>query len=136
MISNVTKEKKGFSFSYLDLILLILFFLVFSLGFGLLLDSQSREDNQKSVTVTLETVLPTAMKDGVPKDGDIIFDENGEEVGTVLSGTVSEDATGVRVLLRCRLTHAVQGEEMTVETLSFIRTMKIVSVEENKGESQ
>lgn len=136
MISNATKGKKVFSFSYFDLILLILVFLASSLGIGLLSDSESRKNNQKNVTVTLETVLPATLTESVPKKGDILFGENGEEIGTVLSSVVSDDVAGTRLVLCCRLSGTVKKEEMTVETLSFIRKMKILSVEENKGESQ
>ena len=136
MNSNVTKEKEGTSFSYLDLILLILAFLVFSLGIGLLFDSQSRKNNKKDFTVILETVLPVALRDSIPEAGEIIFGEDGETVGKILSSTVSDDVAGIRLEVCCCFTEMVQEEELTVETLSFIRTMKVLSVEENKGESQ
>ena len=60
----------------------------------------------------------------------------GEKAGTVLSAVVSDDGAGIRLEVLCCLNDGVLGEEMTVETESFIRTMKILSVEEKKGEKQ
>jgi len=136
MISNGTKEKKGLTFSYFDLILLILVFLVISVGIGLLWDSESNKNQKSDFYVTLETVLPEELRDGVPKEGETLFGSDGEKAGTVLSAVVSDDGAGIRLEVLCCLNDGVLGEEMTVETESFIRTMKILSVEEKKGEKQ
>lgn len=136
MRSAVTKEKKGLSFSYLDLILLILTFLVFSLGIGLFFESENGKKSEESVTVTLEAVLPEVLRDAVPKAGDSLYGENGEKTGTVLSAVTSDEVVGFRLVVVCQTSAAPDGEEMAVETASFIRTMTVTSVEENKGENQ
>lgn len=134
MRSAEYKEKKSESFSYLDLVLLLLAFLLVSLGIGLFADAKSKEDAALDYTVVLEAELPEQLKDAVPRTGDSLYGDSREVIGTVLHTELTKTTGGFRLLLTARLEKKPSQEKITVETASFLRVMTVLSAEEMKGE--
>ncbi len=121
------KEKRNSLFSYLDLILIILAFLIFSLGIGLFFEDKENNQNAEAFFATLEEALPEDLRESIPRVGDRLYRE-GKSWGTVSSVQLLEESDGLRLLVSCRLTQHPEGETMTVETANFILKMKIISV--------
>lgn len=124
------KQTGVFSFSYIDIFFLLLAGLILSVGIGFLAEAH-RSNQSESYQVYLTSPVESALKHAIPMAGDVVYGEDGEPYGRVL--TVSTEDVGNKQILRikCRLDgeRPLVGEELIVETPNCVRKMQVYSVE-------
>lgn len=129
------KETQGFSFSYLDVFLLLILGLVLSVVLYFVLETPSVLGEKNAYEVELSAYLDEALWEHMPSAKDSLFDQNGEKIGEILS--VKTKVLGNRAFCQvtCRITSFQWPEEdtMRVETQNFVCEMQIDSAkpEEN-----
>ena len=135
MISE-TKEKKGFPFSYFDLVLAIVLVMLVSLAIGVYWDAEKREREQPFFAVNLESAIVRELEQELPEKGDLLYGENREVIGIVVDVEYEEEESGARLKVQCRLYQEPTGKTMRLETETFLCSMEILSEEEEKGEEK
>lgn len=127
---NHSEKKQSFSFSYIDIFFLLLAGLILSVGIGFLVETH-RENLGETYLVECSATLNEEMRSALPKKGEVLYNEEGQPCGKVLSVETEEKGKGLLLKLQCRLEGARPeiGSSITVETPSCIRSMQVDAVQ-------
>lgn len=128
-------EKTGFTFSFLDVLFLLLLGLIFSVILYFVLETPAFLGEEKEYRVELSAYLDSGLASALPQKSEILYDEAGQEVGKILSVESEVRGNSVFCKMICTATGSdfKVGEKMQVETKNFICDMWIYSAEEMKG---
>ena len=130
MKHSENKWTSVFSFSYIDIFFLLLAGLILSFGIGYLAEAQ-RSNQSESYQVYLTAPVEEALKHAIPMAGDVVFGEDGEPCGRVLTVTTEEMGNKQNLKIKCRLDgeKPMVGAEILMETPDCVRKMQVYSVE-------
>ena len=131
---NSPEKKLNLSFSYIDIFFLLLAGLVLSVGIGFLVETH-RENLGETYLVDCSATVGEELRNALPQKGDVLYDEEGQPCGKVLSVETEEKGKNLLLEIRCRLEGEKPevGEDITVETPSCIRTMQVDGVQPENG---
>ena len=130
------KMKRNFGFSYLDAFFLLIAGLIVSLGIYAFSEIQQREAQTVYYQVEMSAVLEDYQRLACPREGDVLFDESGNAIGTLLSVSFPEEDRPETVLV-CSLKGICPeaGSDFRAEFVSCILYLNVKSVQavENSG---
>ena len=91
MKHSENRRTNAFSFSYIDIFFLLLAGLILSFGIGFFAEMR-QETRSESYQVYLTVPMEEVLKNVVPMAGDVLYGEDGETCGRVLTVSVEEVA--------------------------------------------
>ena len=129
------KEKLGFTFSFLDIFFLVLLGLVFSVVLYFILETPDFLGEEKEHRVEVSAYLDSALAPALPMTGDVLYDQEGREIGEIRFMEAQIRGNSVFCKMECivRGSDFAEGEKMHVETKTFVSDMWIYSAEEIEG---
>lgn len=134
------KKERNHTFSYLDVFLILILFLVLSFAIYHFTEKSREKESIPDLSVSLSAEIDPEI-DFFPKEGEALYAESGEILGSVESVTIEESGSAGRILITCKMrgVKGKAGDEMQIETPSGICQMTVESIEEilksAKGES-
>jgi len=130
------KTKRSFGFSYLDAFFLLLAGLILSLGIYFFAEYKQKEAQILEYRVELSAVLEDYQYLCCPKEGDSLFDESGNVIGTLLFVSLPQEDRPETVLICSLRGIAPEAEKIfRAEFASCILHMNVTSVQviDNSG---
>ena len=124
------KEKNALSFSYLDVFLILVLFLLFSFAVYRSTENARAKEQTPDLLVSLSAyAAPEELF--YPQKGEVLYRENGEVYGTVLSVETKEVGSFSLVVVTCKMqgVRAKIGDAMRIETPSCVREMSVFAAE-------
>lgn len=130
MKHSENRRTNALSFSYIDIFFLLLAGLILSFGIGFFAEMR-QETRSESYQVYLTVPMEEVLKNVVPMAGDVLYGEDGETCGRVLTVSVEEVANKRNLKIKCRLKgkRPNVGDELMIETPDCVRKMQVYLVE-------
>ena len=128
MNRNEKRESKS-RFSYLDIFFLLFLGLVLSVLLFLFLEA-GEQKKEEFYQVSLSSVISAELKEFVPKEGEALLADKGEELGRILSVETKTKGEKMSLEIICLVEgeRPRKGDVMHLETKNFVSDMKILSV--------
>ena len=137
MIRNRKRESPILSFSYLDLIFLLLAGLLVSLGIYVANEEKRAEKLAPVYQVQASVRYREQLSHAVPKAGEDLFDEKGNKIGFIDEVEFYEAEGEKEFLVRFSLygANVREGEDFSLETAFSKGKARILSIAEKEGET-
>lgn len=123
-------KKNARSFSYLDVFLILVLFLI--LSFVIYHFTEKARLREKIPDLLVELSAEAGQIDYEPKNREALYRESGEIYGSVLEAKIEERGSSARIRITCRMQgiEVAEGDLMRIETSGGILEMRVDSVSE------